>query len=112
MLIKLLRCALLLSVALAASGCAGFFGTPTPKIKIVDTSTRSFKPHTARRNDTCASQREVAAHNSVYDTLKKKRRVVYCARCDCPELYKSDPAKVEAPKKVKADKAKRAEGAS
>ncbi|MFA7504268.1 MAG: hypothetical protein WCZ28_06180 [Burkholderiaceae bacterium] len=41
--------------------------------------------------------REAAAHNSVYDTKKFETRKVYCAPCDCPELYPKPAAKPAAP---------------
>jgi len=54
---------------------------------VVDTSLKSFRPFTTRTGDTCETMREAAAHNSVYDTKKFKKPKVYCAPCDCPELY-------------------------
>lgn len=69
------------------SGCALFSETPTPEPRIVDTSLRSFRPLPTRPGDTCETQREAAAHNSVYDSKKFGARKVYCSRCDCPELY-------------------------
>jgi hypothetical protein len=65
---------MLLSVA-ALAACA----TPTPP---VDTSLTSFRPIGYSLRDTCQTQREIAAHNSVYDTLKSGRSTVYTAPCE------------------------------
>lgn len=59
---------------LLVTGCA----THT---QVVDTSTRSFKPISYSRNDTCETQQQVAEHNSVYDTLKTGKPVSYVAPC-------------------------------
>lgn len=85
---KLLRvCVLMPSAALAVSGCALFGATRTTEPVVVDTSLKSFRPISTRPGDTCETMREAAAHNSVFDTKKFKERKVYCAPCDCPELY-------------------------
>jgi outer membrane PBP1 activator LpoA protein len=47
-----------------------------------DTSLRSFKPITSSTRDTCQTQREIAAHNSVYDSMKAGKAVIYQAPCD------------------------------
>lgn len=78
------------------SGCALFGATPTTP-QVVDTSLQSFRPITTRPGDTCQTMREAAAHNSVYDTKKFETRKVYCAPCDCPELYPKPAAKPAAP---------------
>ena len=83
---KLMACALTLMLSLAASGCALFTPTRTPP-RVVDTATKSFRPLATQPEDSCATQRAAAAHNSVYDSLRGKGRKVYCAPCDCPELY-------------------------
>jgi hypothetical protein len=71
---KLKPFAALLSVAILTA-CA----TPTPP---VDTSILSFKAIGYSLRDTCQTQREIAAHNSVYDTLRSGRQKVYTAPCD------------------------------
>lgn len=42
----------------------------------------AFKPIRNSRYAPCTVQRDIAAHNSVYDTLKTKKEVVYKAPCD------------------------------
>lgn len=59
------------------AGCA----TPTQP-PVVDTSLQSFKPIGYSTRDTCPTQKEIAAHNSVYDTLKSGKPTVYQAPCD------------------------------
>lgn len=61
--------------------------TRTTEPVVVDTALKSFRPISTRPGDTCETMREAAAHNSVFDTKKLKARKVYCAPCDCPELY-------------------------
>lgn len=89
---RLIACVLMPSAALAVSGCALFSGTPTTESVVVGTSLKSFRPISTRPGDTCETMREAAAHNSVYHTKKSKERKVYCAPCDCPELYPKPPA--------------------
>lgn len=67
-------CATALSLALAA--CA------TPINVATDSSLQSFKTIQASPKDTCETQRQVAAHNSVYDSLKGGKQVVYVAPCE------------------------------
>lgn len=43
---------------------------------------RSFKPISNSSKAPCKIQKEIAAHNSVYDSLKLKKEVVYKAPCD------------------------------
>ncbi len=47
-----------------------------------DTSLTSFRPIGMSTRDTCQTQKEIAAHNSVYDTLKTGSAVVYQAPCE------------------------------
>ena len=59
----------------ASAGCA----TPT----VVPTSDiRAFKPITMSCRDTLATRAQIVAHNSVLDSLKSGKRVVY--QDDCP----------------------------
>jgi hypothetical protein len=53
--------------------------TPTPP---ADTSLTSFRPIGYSTRDTCQTQREIAAHNSVYDTLKAGKPMIYRAPCE------------------------------
>lgn len=49
----------------------------------------------SRKGDTCETQRDHAEHNSVYDTLKQGKQVVYVApSCESgPATAKAAPAK-------------------
>ena len=52
----------------------------------------SFKPIANSGKAPCKMQRDVAAHNSAYDSLKSGREVVYKAPCDLkPKPPKSKP---------------------
>jgi hypothetical protein len=42
----------------------------------------AFRPITSSVQDTCQTQREVAEHNSRYDTLRTGKEVAYKAPCD------------------------------
>lgn len=57
---------------------------------MIDTSVNSFRPIPYSRQDTCPTQRAVAEHNAVYDTLKTGKAVAYRAPC---ELTKDAPGK-------------------
>ena len=65
-------------LSLATAGCAGNV------IRTVSTDgiTRTFKPIPNSSGAPCEMQRAVAAHNSAYDSLVRKREVVYKAPCD------------------------------
>lgn len=54
--------------------------TPTPQL--IDTSLTAFKPIGYSMRDTCTTQKEIAAHNSVYDTLKAGKPLIYRAPCE------------------------------
>lgn len=41
----------------------------------------AFRPIKASKRDTCATQRQIAAHNSVYDTIRTGKEIVYKAHC-------------------------------
>lgn len=48
----------------------------------------------SRKGDTCETQRDHAEHNSVYETLKQGKQVVYVAPCESqPSTAKAAPAK-------------------
>ena len=82
----LMTCVASLSLALAA--CA------TPINVATDSSLQSFKTIQASPKDTCETQRQVAAHNSVYDSLKGGKAVVHAASCEsAPMTAKAAPAK-------------------
>ena len=79
----------MLLVAVTLAGCAR---PPTSAIKpkVVDTSLQSFRPIPMDDRDTCATQREIAGHNSGDDTLKTGKQHAYCAPCDCPKVYEQE----------------------
>ena len=82
---SLMMCAASLCLALAA--CA------TPISVSTDSSLQSFKPIQSSPKDTCETQKQVAAHNSVHDTLKSGKQVVYSAQCESgPATAKAAPA--------------------
>jgi len=57
-----------------------------------DSSLQSFKVIQSSPKDTCETQKQVAAHNSVYDTLKGGKAVVYTASCEsAPTTAKAAP---------------------
>ena len=57
-----------------------------------DSSLKAFKPIQAHEKDTCETKRQVAEHNSVYDTLKQGKQVVYTASCESsPTTAKAAP---------------------
>lgn len=80
-----------ISLAMALAGCSTIpsFGTDAPKGRVIDTSVQSFRPIAMSRNDTCPTQRAIAAHNSVYQTIKTGKVVAYRAPCDADEAGKS-----------------------
>lgn len=73
--------------ALILAGCSPALMYGAGERPVVDTSVQSFKPFLMDERDTCATQRAIAAHNSVYDTLKEGKERAYCAPCDCPKKY-------------------------
>ena len=56
--------------------------TPGPPPQTADNSLRLFRPIGYSTHDTCNTQKQIAAHNSVYDTLKSGKPVVYQAPCE------------------------------
>lgn len=84
----------LVLTTLALAGC----GTLTPYLTSAG-ALDAFKPISNSEGAPCTMQREVAAHNSVYDTLKKGTDVTYKAPCDvapkaAPAKKAPDPQKV------------------
>lgn len=62
-----------------------------------DASLKAFKPIQAHEKDTCETKRQVAEHNSAYDTLKQGKQVVYVAPCESqPTTAKAAQAKAKA----------------
>lgn len=66
----------LVPLALAVAGCA------TPTSVTTKGALDSFRPLTMSKRDTCDTQREIAEHNSRYDTLKTGKETAYRAPCD------------------------------
>ena len=67
-------------LGLSLAGCAA---KETPILPITeDGALRAFRPIPNSATAPCQMQRAVAAHNSVYDTLKAKKAVYYRAPCD------------------------------
>lgn len=54
----------------------------------------AFQPIQNSRQAPCSVQKAIAAHNSVYDTLKTKKAVVYKAPCETDKPAQGAPAKV------------------
>lgn len=57
-------------------------GCSTPTLPPTDVSLSAFKSIGYSTRDTCDTQRQIAAHNSVYDTLKTGKDTVYQAPCE------------------------------
>ena len=56
-------------------------GCATPISVAPDTSLKSFRPITLSCQDTAETRKQIVAHNSVYDTLRKGKRIVYADDC-------------------------------
>lgn len=69
--------------ALALAGCE------TPMSVTTKGALDSFRPLMMSRKDTCGTQREIAEHNSRYETLRTGKETVYRAPCDVDK--KQDP---------------------
>ena len=59
-------------------GCS----TPTSVLLSEAGALKAFSPINASPADTCITQRQVAAHNSAYDSIKQGKPVSYKAPCD------------------------------
>lgn len=71
---------LLVAVIPVLAGCS----TPTSGLTKAG-ALLAFKPIAAHRKDTCETQRQVAQHNSRYDTIRRSKVVVYKAACEIEE---------------------------
>lgn len=90
------KCAALCAAVLLA-GCA-------TRTQTVDTAVEVFGPIRYSQDDTCATQKRLAEHNSVYDTLKSGRRVVYAAPCEIePGSGKAGASKLADARNERAD---------
>ena len=74
------------SLALVLGACA------TPISVTSDGALKYFKPIQGHALDTCETKRQIAEHNSAYDTLKQGKTVVYSAQCEAPTAAKATPA--------------------
>lgn len=54
----------------------------------------AFQPIHNSRQAPCSVQKAIAAHNSVYDTLKSRKAVVYKAPCETDKPAQGAPQKV------------------
>lgn len=68
-----------LGLSLSLAGCAGQ-SIPTPLTEAG--ALAAFRPIANSRRAPCEMQREVAAHNSAYDTLQTGKEIAYKAPCD------------------------------
>lgn len=57
-------------------------GCSTPTAVSTKGAIDAFRNISSSQKDTCQTQREVAEHNSRYDTLKNGKEVVYKAECE------------------------------
>ncbi len=64
----------------------------TPISVTSDGALKYFKPIESHKADTCETKRQIAEHNSAYDTLKQGKTVVYTAQCEAPTAAKTAPA--------------------
>ena len=67
----------------------GLAGCSTPINVAPDTSLQSFKPITLSCQDTPETRSQIVAHNSVFDSLKTGKKVVYRDGCQKPEAKTS-----------------------
>ncbi len=68
------------ALAALAAGCAKDSATHIPLTK--DGALAAFQPIQNSEKAPCPMQRDVAAHNTAYDSLKRGKPVVYRAPCD------------------------------
>lgn len=79
---RLQKLLLVFALSLAAKGC-GASGTLTLS---TEGALAAFNTIQNSTQAPCEMQRQVAAHNSTYDTLKTKKEVIYKAPCDVDKL--------------------------
>lgn len=75
----------MLALVPALAGCS------TPMFVTTKGATDAFRPIQMSRRDTCETQKQIAEHNSRYDTLKTGKETVYKAPCQLEKP--STPAK-------------------
>lgn len=73
------RLLIALALPLVTAGCAGS-AIPIPLTS--DGALKAFKPIANSSAAPCVIQKDIAAHNSAYDTLKLKQAVTYKAPCE------------------------------
>lgn len=74
---KKLKPLALAAVILALAGCSTPTSAPTTKGAL-----DAFKTLSMSKKDTCQTQKEIAEHNSKYDTLKTGKDVTYKPPCE------------------------------
>ena len=89
------------ALSLPLPGCALWqTPTPTPVPLTEDGALKAFKPITDYAAAPCGVQKQIVAHNSVYDTLKFKKELVYTAPCAAADVVakakEAEKAKVKA----------------
>lgn len=77
--------ALVLALAPLLAGCE------TLSYVTTEGAVTAFKPIAMSRKDTCETQKQVAEHNSRYDTLKTGKEVVYKAPCQIDKKVPASP---------------------
>ena len=80
-------------VAVSLAGCASAGQAVNVPVAVVD----PFKPISSSCQDTRQTRREIAAHNSVLDTLRTGRDVKYGDPCLAKQPVKQQPAKPKPP---------------
>ena len=86
---KLCKLSIALALPLVMMGCAA---NETP-IPLTETGVlAAFKPIANSSKAPCAMQKDVAEHNSAYDTLRTKRPQSYKAPCDVDKPKAKAPA--------------------
>ena len=71
-----------LSVCALSLSLAGCVGSETLIPLTEGGALGAFQPIQNSRQAPCSVQKAIAAHNSVYDTLKTKKAVIYKAPCE------------------------------
>jgi hypothetical protein len=83
---KKLKPLALAAVILVLAGCSTPTSAPTTKGAL-----DAFKTLSMSKKDTCQTQREIADHNSRYDTLKTGKDVTYKPPCDVEKKVAAKP---------------------
>lgn len=76
------------ALTLPLAACSTLTSEPTTKGAL-----DSFRALSMSKKDTCGTQREIAEHNSRFDTLKTGRDAVYKAPCELDRKQVASAAK-------------------